>query len=160
MNAFLRRCDLSLKQRCFSLLIITKSVKTAFCKSFETVADNNRLIKRATIWQMLLGFFGGEEHSGRSWWLGFNLSLLMEHNRGHRYFRMPTISHLFYLFQESSTSLCCVCKERLIVIWVSVNFTISNYVFAYWLNYQTKFCFPSCAWRWHICQVNFAMILL
>jgi len=31
------------------LLIITKSVKTAFCKSFETVADNNRLIKRATI---------------------------------------------------------------------------------------------------------------
>ena len=117
------------------------------------------LFKRATVWPILLGFIGGEEHSGRIWWPGFNLSLLMEHNRGHRYFRMQTISHLFYLFQESSNSLCCVCKDRLTVIWVFVNFIICNSVFAHWLNYQRKFCFPSCAWRWHICQVNFALIL-
>jgi len=151
--------NLSQKQRYFALHIIAKSANTAFCKSFETVADNNRLIKRATVWQILLGFIGGEEHSGRSWWPGYHLSLFVEHNRGHRYFRMQTISHLFYLFQESSTSLCCLCKERLTVIWVSVNFIICNSVFAHWLNYQTKFCFPSCAWRWHICQVNFALIL-
>ena len=121
--------NLSQKQRYFTLHIIAKSVNTAFCKSFETVADNNRLIKRATIWQILLRFIVGEEHCGRSWWPGFNLLLLMEHNRGHRYFRMQTISHLFYLFQESSTSLCCVCKERLTVIWVSVNFIICNSAF-------------------------------
>ena len=87
------------------------------------------------------------------------MSLLIEHSRRRRYFRMQTISHLFYLFQESSTSLCCMCKARLTVTSVSVNFIICKSVFAHWQKNQTKFCFPSCAWRWNICQVNFALIL-
>ena len=111
--------------------------------------------------KILLGFIGGEEHFGRSWWPGFNLSLLMEHNRSRRYFRMQTISHLFYMFQESSTSLCCVCKERLTVIWVSVNFIICNSAFCICTltKLSNKICFPSCAWRRQICKVNFALIL-
>ena len=50
MNAFFCAVvNLSQIQRYIALHIIAKSVNTAFCKSFETVADNNRLIKRATI---------------------------------------------------------------------------------------------------------------
>ena len=95
----------------------------------NTGALCNAMFFKSTEVKVSLGFIGEKNILAGASWPAFNLSLSMEHNRSRRYFRMQTISHLFYLFQESSTTLCCMYKDRLTVIGVFVIFIIYNSAF-------------------------------